>query len=459
MRPPAKWNKGPKDPKERRRRKPRSRSERGLSRKKNGNDLSNAKSDSGTPNSDASSPNGTATEAADAEPEDNGEIDEADDEYGDNGETGEPELPPMPMRSNSAEPPTSTQAAGLSAAIKGRGVQRAVQSSPIRPVGSHGEPIELDLIPPPLRRQLFSPPKPNSAKSHTTTSSGDSSRPLASLPNFVRRSPRLNKTREALEVAATISISHDKENVTPGRSLADGLDDLFGDANDDYQLPPMTPTPSRRSDRIIFKTPSKRTPGAELSPNIRRSLQKSVRHPAMAALLGSNKLVAEMTPFSKQIHQLLSDAATHQARSSPAQPPRRSPRRHTPQQPGEIDFPDLPSLHNSSPMSQQRQIQFDFSELTTEQMQESEYPEPFSTDAPMPSSPPPGLFDFANLQDDSIMHGSGMVDIWADMDFGHEEPLPSDGDLYPDPTGLQVGATVTTEQGLRRSPRKAMNAR
>ena len=457
MRPPAKWNKGPKDPKERRRRKPRSRSERGLSRKKNGNDSSNAKSDSGTPNSDASSPSGTATEAADAEPEDNGEIDDADDEHGDNGETGEPELPPIPVRSNSAEPPISTHAAGLSAAIKGRGIQRAVQSSPIRPVGSQGEPIEVDLTPQPLRRQLFSPPKPDSAKSHTTTSSGDSSRPLASLPNFVRRSPRLNKTRNALEVTATISVSHDKENVTLGRSSADGIDDLFGDANDDYQLPPMAPTPSRRSDRISFKTPSKRTPGAELSPNVRRSLQKSVRHPAMAALLGSNKPVAEMTPFSKQIHQLLSDAATHQARSSPPQPPRRSPRRPTPQRPGEIDFPDLPSLHNSSPMSQQRQIQFNLSELTTEQMQQSEYPEPFSTDAPMPSSPPPGLFDFANLQDDGMMHGDGMSDIWADMDFGNEQPLPSGGDLYPDPIGLQVG--VTTEQSLRRSPRKAMNAR
>ena len=450
MRPEEKWNRGPKDPKEKRKRRYRPRSERAAAR--NTNNSKNARSEAGTPTSDTSTPQDTATEAADRDEGDN------DDQEGNiSGQTAavdEPELPPIPRRATSAEPTTRTTMGGLRAAMLGAKGQRAVQSSPIRPHGSEAEPIEIDLTPKPLRRQLFSPQNPDSAKSAATASSSESSRPLASLPNFVRRSPRLNKTKEVFDLGGTLVADphggNNKENCTPARGLVDGLDDLFDDGEDDIQLPPMTPTPTRRSDRLIFKTPSKtpnRTLGAIVSPNVRRSLQKSIRHPAAAALLGGNKNVADMTPFTKQIHQLLSDAVSHQIRSSPNRPPpphpRSTPKKSSPKNAMEFDFPDLPSLNNSSPMSQNRHINFDLSELTTERL-DTDYQDVPSTDAPMPSSPPPGFFNFVDTHDD------GMNGLWSEIDFGNGHVF-MDVSEYPNP--MESAVVSTMSPGLRRSPR------
>ena len=413
MRPPEKWNKGPRDPNQKRKRRTRPRGERASTRRTSGG--SNARGDTSTPSSDASTPQDTATEAAGPE----GDIDDREGQIkGQNDGADEPELPSMPRRATSAEPTAESTRIGLGADLLGKTDQRTFRSSPLRHRGSEAEPIEVDATPKPLRRQLFSPQNPNSAKSATTTRSSDSSRPLASLPNFVRRSPRLNKTKEFFGLEGHIHATNNKENVTPGRGLDDGLNDLFDDGDAGTQLPPMTPTPTRRSDRLL-KTPSKTptpAPGSMLSPNIRVSLQKSVRHPAAAALLGTSKKVEDMTPFSKQIHQILSDAHTHNLRSSPQRPTaadlRRTPRKGSPKVVADFDFPDLPSLNNSSPVSHHRQIDFNFSELTTEQLQ-TDFPDVSSSDRPMPSSPPPGFYDFADTQED------GMNNLWSEMDFGN----------------------------------------
>lgn len=453
MRPEEKWNRGPKDPKEKRKRRYRPRGERASAR--NTNNTNSARSEAGTPTSDTSTPQDTATEAADRAEGDN--EDREGNISGQAAAVDEPELPPMPRRAISAEPTVQNTTAGLGAALLSTKPHRAVRSSPIRPHGSDVEPIEIDVTPKPLRRQLFSPQNLGSAKSAATASSTESSRPLASLPNFVRRSPRINKTKEVFEIAGMsvgiLLAPENKENRTPARELIDGLDDLFDDPEDDVQLPPMTPTPTRRSDRLIFKTPSKtptRTAGAMLSPNVQRSLHKSVRHPAAAALLGSNKNVADMTPFTKQIHQLLSDAVSHHVRSSPNRPPpvhpRRTPKKSSPKNAMEFDFPDLPSLNNSSPMSQNRHINFDFSELTTERLdtdyQDQDVP---STDAPIPSSPPPGFFNFVDTHDD------GMNGLWSEMDFGSGQVF-TDVSEYPY-NPMESAALSTMSPGLRRSPR------
>src|SRR3984885_156974 len=276
MRPPEKWNKGPKDPKEKRKRRRRPRGERAAARKTNGGN--NSRGDASTPASDASTPQDTATEAAGPE---EGENDDREGQInGQNDGANEPELPPMPKRETSAEPVAEGTRAGLRADVSNQTDQRTIHSSPARHHGSETEPIELDLTPKPLRGHLFSPQNPNSAKSVATASSSDSSKPLASLPNFVRRSPRINKTKEVFGLEGHIDVTSNKENVTPGRGLDDGLNDLFDDGEGGTQLPPMTPTPTRRSDRLLFKTPSKtpsRPPGATLSPNVRGSVQKSLR--------------------------------------------------------------------------------------------------------------------------------------------------------------------------------------
>jgi hypothetical protein len=224
--------------------------------------------------------------------------------------------------------------------------------------------------------------------------------------------------------------------------LDDGLNDLFDNGGDGIQLPPLTPTPTRRSDRLLFKTPSKtptRVPGATLSPNVHNSLPKSVRHPAAAALLGTSKKVEDMTPFSKQIHQILSDTATHQLRSSPPGPtvvPRRTPKKASPRNAVDFDFPDLPSLKNSSPMSANQHINFNFSELTTEQL----HMDGPSSDRPMPSSPPQAFFGFVDTHDD------GMNCLWSEIDFGNGNAF-----LYPDSMPSPKVTGVST--GVRRSPR------
>jgi hypothetical protein len=449
MRPPEKWNKGPKDPKEKRKRRARPRSERAAARKTSGGGGNNSRGDASTPASDASTPQDTATEAVgpeegendDREGRINGQKDGAD----------EPELPPMPKRATSAEPGADGTRAALRAGVSNQTGQRAIQSSPARHHGSETEPIELDLTPKPLRRQLFSPQNANSAKSAATAvSSSGSSKPLASLPNFVRRSPRLNKTKEVLGLGGHIDVTSNKENVTPGRGLDDGLNDLFDDGEGGSQVPPMTPTPTRRSDRLLFKTPSKtpsRTSGATLSPNVRVSAQKSLGHPAAAALLGTNKKVEDMTPFSRQIHQILSDAHPHNSHSSPsgpfAAPARRTPKKTSPRSAADFDFPDLPSLNNSSPASQNPQINFNFSELTTEQIQ-TEFQDVSSSDRPMPSSPPQGFFGFIDTHDD------GMNGLWSEMDFGNGHPFLEEAQ-YP---GSMASPKVTTVgAGSRRSPR------
>jgi len=159
-------------------------------------------------------------------------------------------------------------------------------------------------------------------------------------------------------------------------------------------------------------------------------------------LLGARKKVEDMTPFSKQIHQILSDAATHQLRSSPPGPtavPRRTPKKASPRNAADFDFPDLPSLNNSSPMSANQHINFTFSELTTEQLH-TDFEDGPSSDRPMPSSPPQAFFGFVDTQDD------GMNGLWSEMDFGNGNAF-----LYPD--SMHSPQATGVSAGVRRSPR------
>lgn len=319
-----------------------------------------------------------------------------------------------------------------------------MQSSPIRIQGSEDEPIEVDLTPQPLHRQLF--PSPDKLCVIAGVSGGGGTTIVATaMPSFVRRSPRLNKTKDML-LSFDDRNGADKENI-PGTCFSnDGLDDLFDADGGEIELPPpTTPTPTRRSERIFFKTPGRtpgRTPGAELSPNIQR------RHPAVAALLGTSKKLSEMTPFSRHIHQALSAEGEAYAKSSPMQPPAgrllRTPKKTTPKHNEAFDFPDLPSLNGNSPMSADPTLQFNFSELTTDQLN-SELNEVLDTDMTFPSSPPPSFFQYNSYQDvdDAMWSELGMIP--AETESGHFE--------YPDPTEANLNEPPPCSM-LRRSPRK-----
>ncbi|KAJ9602845.1 hypothetical protein H2200_012625 [Cladophialophora chaetospira] len=444
-RPPAKWQK--KDPNAKRKRK---RNPPKSSAKVNGDP--HPKTDDQSPASDDSSPADSATEVPDGEDND-ADLQPAANSIADD---GEPQLPPMPQsfRANSADrgprglPRTRHQMSG-----------RQVQSSPTRGPGSEGVPIELDLTPKPVRRQLF----PSPDKIRVCSDPGpqmEAQKSDARLPAFVRRSPRLNKTRDVFAIpAAAVEVAVDgKENVAPTPAVVDdGLADLFEEGPDEVELPPpTTPTPKRRSERILLKTPSK-TPqrqfGAQLSPNAERlpifrtPKYKQDQHPALAALLGSvQKDILEMTPITRSIHDALtSDQPMGMDFHNDHMILRSGGRKETPKKSISFDFPDLPSLKNSSPFSGDNHLNFGFSELTTDQLT-SDMIDPFANSA-MPSSPPGGLFGYLDSaeMEESV---NAMWDKMIDPSGGQS----IEESAYPDPEGLTVAETAS--HALRRSPRR-----
>jgi hypothetical protein len=331
---------------------------------------------------------------------------------------------------------------------------RQVKSSPARGHGSEDVPIELDLTPKPVRRQLFPSPDKVQVRSDPGAQAAVT-KASESLPSFVRRSPRLNKTRDVFavpNVPVAISVGG-KENLPPMTGVEDELDDLFDEAATEVDLPLPPVTPKRRSERILLKTPSK-TPGREFGtemshnasqlPIFRTPRQKQAQHPALAALIGSvQKNVMEMTPFTRSIHEAMTsdlpeinlDEAPFPATGLQPSPPKLS-----------FDFPDLPSLKNSSPISGNDQlVNFGLSEMTTDRL-DSDMMDPF-VNGTMPSSPPVdgfyGYFDH-NAGDD------GLNAMWDEMVQG--DGLDEETSKYPDPEGLMVA-----ERGdhmLRRSPRR-----
>ncbi|KAL6248384.1 hypothetical protein RBB50_004639 [Rhinocladiella similis] len=432
-RPREKWQK--KDPKEKGKRK----RNNAAKDPKKGNANSNLKSDAQTPASDDSSPD-TATEAPDAEENDN--------EMSNNElpmDESEPQLPSMPrtFRASSAGPGPR----GLQARQHRRPAGRQVQSSPGHRNGSEGLPIEIDLTPRPIRRQLFpSPDKPQvqSDPSLYTTAA----KHVTHLPAFVRRSPRLNKTRDVFATQpGSVAITVDgKENAEPAAAVVDdGLAGLFEEGPTDVELPPPM-TPQRRSERLLLKTPSKSpqrqfgaemSPNADLLPNFRTPRSKQRHHPATTTLTIS-KSVLEMTPFTRSIHDaILSDApfitnVPGEEKTSDAAETKKT----RPKEAISFDFPDLPSLKNSSPMSAEQLLNFNFSEMTTDRL-DSDFVDPFATTGMLPSSPPAGLFDFPNAD-------HCIDDMWYSMVDSNA------GESYPDSS---AAAMVTPGQTLRRSPR------
>ena len=445
-RPREKWQKKDAQAKGKRRRNPNASK---TSKRANGN--ANLKSDAQTPASDDSSPADTSNEAPDTEENENDSSNNeefmADD--------SEPQLPQLPRsyRASSADPGPR----GLQARTRHRPAERQVQSSPGRATGAENMPIEVGLTPKPLRRQLFPSPEKGQVRSDPSPAVA-SSKASIHLPAFVRRSPRLNKTKDVFSrpgMAVEITVDG-KENAAPAApatpALDDGLDHLFEEGPVDVELPPMTPTPKRRSERILLKTPSK-TPSrqfgsdlplnADLHPSFRTPKAKVTNHHLMTALLGSvSKDVGLMTPFTRSIHDAMtSDAPMAMNLLEEEQAHVRcATRKNTPNKAINFDFPDLPSLKNSSPLSSDQLINFNLSEMTTDQLN-SEFNDPFNTNSTLPSSPPAGLFTFLDTENGDM---SAMWDEMIDTTGGDQA-------AYPDPTATGIKANSGQP---RRSPRK-----
>jgi hypothetical protein len=372
----------------------------------------NPRSDAPTPASDDSSPADTSTEAPDGYDQDD-DLQGLDDEMTDN---NEPQLPPMPrqMRANSLGP----NAQGLRRAQTAQLSQRQVQSSPTKGTEHDLDHTEADLTPKPLRRQLFpSPNKPLSAPGSTHGSV--QAQRLELLPSFVRRSPRLTKTKDVFQVpgiAGAVALTADgKENVLPEAFVdhAMSLDDLFDMVEDEPILPPSTP--QRRSERLTSKTPQ-RSFGNELSsnalrsPGLRTPKAKQAQHPVATALLGSVvKDVADMTPFTRNVHEALH--GQYILETLTPQRLKKTNKRVSPPKNVAFEFPDLPSLQGSSPSNNDNFFNVNFSELPTDIQTDLSM---FSTDAPMPSSPPT-FFQFINSDGEN----DHTIDDWGQVQDQH----------------------------------------
>ena len=462
-RPAEKWQR--KNRKEKRQRKrppkpPRSRVQ--PSRSAAGNLTSDApESDAQEPGSEDSSPADTSAEDGADENNDAMTVDGGDD----SGPNQEPELPPMP-KSMSAQ-------LGRRTVMFAEVDVRLVKSSPLAR-GTAAEPIDLDLTPnKPLRRVLFPSPGNNRPDQQDGGLLHEKENELL-LPSFVRRSPRLNKTRDIFSDGAAPLISvqaivevDGKENFTPQTAINygyDDLDDLFGDHQEDIP-PPLTPTPKRRSERISARTPSaNKTPSREFGAMISGNAQTTPR----ASKTPTGKLFGieladifmdtitrnldpqYMTPHTKRMHAALSDVVTPTSKRSHGKTGF-TPKGATPGSKSlNLDFPDLPSLKPSSPLSRDDNGLL-FSELPTERMY-PDFDDILQTDKLMPSSPP--ISGDWNIE---LTRNIELQDFDAhDWDFMDGSEPRSDSKLKTPrqhSNGL-LDAETPGKERLRRSPRR-----
>lgn len=452
-RPAAKWQtkKDPNAPKEKRKRKrppkpPKSRTN--PPRAAAGNIYSDAlQSDAQEPGSEDSSPADTSMDDAVDDTNDNMTIN---DESAEN--TQEPELPPCPPKVMSAQLGRRT--------VKWADVpDRQIQSSPIIG-GTIDRPIDIDLTPnKPLRRRLFSPTSLMKVAENERPALADRQNEL--LPSFARRSPRINKTRDVLQTRTNVVAlvgemvtDEVKENITPQTLDAD-FDDLFGDNdNDDLMLPPATPTPKRRSERLL-RTPG-RTPSREFGQD---TANVQIKTPTQSSrdladffldTVTRNLDPDFMTPNTRAVHKACFGLATptpKRTRFRTGFTPKNTPGKGS----MTLDFPDLPSLKPSSPISH---LDNDpFSELATERL-EPNMDDWFDTDMPIPSSPPLASGDQWKVsQEDDF---GGMVNF--DLEVTDADDDNTSNDLVKTPKKQMKGLLEVRTPGsgsLRRSPRRA----
>lgn len=433
-----------KDPNQRKKRADRPKSKRVAAKKGQEDD---SKSDAPEPASEGSSPADAATEVELEVNEDpSGKPNVEEERY--------QERRPQDGRATSAESTLTEQDSMPALGPSARSSQREVRSSPLRNhgPGSHPRQHEVDLTPKPVRRQLFpSPGKKTSPSSQASAGShqGTTAKPLSDLPNLCRRSPRLNKLMDVFSTNAETPNAKGKENQTPFPSQNRDLDDLFDDGADDFHFGPSTPTPTRRSDRLLLKTPNTKThSGSHLhspsSHKTSRSLQallQKMRTPNKDTAILSNENVEQMTPFSRLMHEeTLKDLAV-------ARLPDLS-RNH----PSNLDFPSLPpSVSDTTPRSRQvaSLAEIDYDTLD---------PDLFRTDGidlEAAGSPLSGFYNFLNsdyLDPDPFVTSGGAVD-WEER--GAPTPVVQTEE-NESTTRLAVPQTTASANplALRRSPRK-----
>ena len=270
-------------------------------------------------------------------------------------------------------------------------LQRAIQSSPARLVGTQNVPIDVEqLTPKPTRRLLFPSPRP------TPEMNGSAPDILSSANASNNASPHTHH--------ATIPKNQDQNNKENRPPLTENEIPTLENSlkqDEDPNPRPTTPTPINISQgSVTFKTPKATSTPHRLPPTTGDFFSSTAKallgHPSTPnrhARSSSSQPLSEISPFTAHLNKLFSEA-----NGSPA---------------ADFDFPSLPSLHNTPGRT------FDSYSFTNLDSQDF-----FSTDAPMPSSPPVwfGVYEDPDEQETNELFNDYQAPGNADTTKSSEAP-------------------------------------
>ncbi|KAI5367556.1 Putative Zinc finger, NHR/GATA-type [Septoria linicola] len=249
---------------------------------------------------------------------------------------------------------------------------RAIQSSPVRSQGSEASPIELDLTPNPTRRLIFPSPR-RDGESKSLEDGKDGSRPKSASPSEDVTVGKLRATANKVTICGETNVNvyetfaYDKENRAPPLDEDDDLSHLFEGSPGAMFKTPSRKTPAKRNitplsqkqtqSNELLKTPTQNsrkrkplTPSANAANNadmntndfmcspsstryfLRSTPSRLERTPGGRTVSGgSNSGSNDVSPFSRHLAQMLSDA------DNMGNVPFTSPSR-------QFDFSDLPTF-------------------------------------------------------------------------------------------------------------------
>lgn len=352
----------------------------------------------------------------------------------------EPQLPPQRhVRASSMRPavrskPMSSEAA--SAALR-----RAIQSSPARWLGTQHSPIELEVDMGTTRRLLFPSPRKDQSPGVLCETASNIVQPVLGL-----HSPMARRKQ--------VLVSADKENCPPFPQFDEADNDIIKLFEQEMERPSRPTTPVQKSPPSNpFKTPTR--PASNHRP-ITRSVSrsaKSVRMEMMPQRTPTRSSVARRrsprnhagvfeSPFTATLNRLMSDANENEKHAVGND----SPSRHLDLG---LDFSNLPDLgHSGSNGMHSDALNFHYPYHGNHDF--------FSTDVPMPSSPP-RLFDV--YEDPLAMGMTGMDNMdhmWSDFPIDENTLHSMGAGLHVDANGhASFGGGVDSSVKVKIEPSSA----
>ncbi|KAL9045486.1 MAG: hypothetical protein Q9214_001477 [Letrouitia sp. 1 TL-2023] len=263
----------------------------------------------------------------------------------------EPQLPAV-SRPRASSNPTSPNKVQMDDTMAAVALERAIQSSPVR-FGCHPPmiPQAKDLTPKPTRRILF--PSPTQSD-HARTALKDED---------INAESGHRSYQSGLSKQGSGDLDPNNKENHPPPETEDDFIELFAD---NKSIRSTTPTPYSKVPGQTFKTPKRDLNAAKVLPttgdffsSAAKALLRPPTTPKRTPTKASSQPLQEMTPFTAQLNQLLSDANN----GSPGG--------------DHFDLPGFPSLSNTP---NRMRNEFDFTQFDPQDI--------LSTDVPMPSSPP-----------------------------------------------------------------------